>query len=221
MKRLLLLAAIPLTLPLPGAEATRYSINWPSGLSLGEAVLEVQTSNGETKHSFVLEASIPGFAVADRFAARATPDRCSIELDKQFAHGKRRGQETTQFRSAEGVAERRTKDGGTSSLPIPPCARDALTYLDWLRAELQQGRLPGPQTIYFGAPYRITLKFAGTQPVTYSGATVVADRLEAVVQGPASENRFQLFFSRDAARKLLMARVPFALGSFTMEIAEE
>ena len=203
------------------AETVRYSINWPSGLSLGEAVLESVVDGSETRHRFTLEASIPGFAVIDRFASRATLERCSLELNKQFQHGKRQGEETTVFHLAAGVAERRTKDGGRSELPIPACARDALTYLDWLRAELRLGRLPGPQTIYFGAPYQIALKFGGAQPVLAGGKARPADRIEVTVKGPASETRFELFFSQDPSRRLLMARVPFPLGSFTMEIAEE
>jgi hypothetical protein len=42
----------------------------------------------------------------------------------------------------------------------------------------------------------------------------------AKLKGPASETSFEMFFSDDAAKRLLMVRVPLAIGSFSMELVE-
>ena len=45
-----------------------------------------------------------------------------------------------------------------------------------------------------------------------------ADRVAVSVKGPASAINFEMFFARDAARTPLVIRVPFALGTFSMEL---
>src|ERR1700761_1760448 len=63
-------------------ETLRYSVNWPSGLSLGEATLRSFSShdtNGlERMHfEFDVDAGVPGFAVSDRFRSAASGNFCS------------------------------------------------------------------------------------------------------------------------------------------------
>ena len=50
---------------------------------------------------------------------------------------------------------------------------------------------------------------SGTEP---------ADKLDIVIQGPASKHAIEVFFGRDAMRTPLIFRVPLPLGAFTMEI---
>ena len=52
-------------------ETLRYSVNWPSGVSLGEATLTASSARDakgpERMHfQFDLDAGVPGFAVSDR-----------------------------------------------------------------------------------------------------------------------------------------------------------
>src|SRR5712691_6751727 len=86
------------------AESLRYVLNWPSGLSLGEATLRSDRTGdgpdkGHQQWSFELnlDASVPGFAVRDDYRSRATSDLCTLELDKDYAHGKRKGKEQLTF----------------------------------------------------------------------------------------------------------------------------
>ena len=69
-----------------------------------------------------------------------------------------------------------------------------------MRRELSQGRLPAPQTVFFGAPYEIKLAFAGTQSIPLGDKQVDADRVTASVKGAAAEVSFEVFFLKDAAR---------------------
>ena len=109
-------------------------------------------------------------------------------------------------------------DGGKSEVPAPGCARDALSFLYFLRHELSQGRLPPPQTVFFGAPYQLKLEYGGAQTIRVNDRRVEAERLRASLKGPASETSFELFFARDDVRTPLMIRVPFTPGVFSLEL---
>lgn len=204
----------------PGDETLNYLINWPSGLSLGEARMEAKQAGQRLQYEFSIEAALPGFAVRDRYQSIvAAEGLCSLEFEKQFAHGQRKGHERTTFDLQGGVAARETLEGGgKSEIRLPPCPRDALAFLYYLRRELGQGRLPPAQTIFFGAGYEIRLQYGGTQTVRLNDSRVEADRLAVTVKGPASENSFEVFFARDAARTLVLARVSFPMGVFSMEL---
>ena len=207
-------------------ESLRYVINWPSGLSLGEAQLESRAvSSGKDapsrlEYKFFLDASVPGFTVADRLRSLVTDRICSIEFEKTIQHGLRKSSEKVTFKPEAGVATRKTVGGGQGDIPISGCAHDALAYLYHLRSELAAGRLPAAQTILFGAPYQISLQFAGTEEIRVNDERIAADRLEARLKGPASQSKFELFFARDAARRLVKVRVPLPLGSFSMDLVE-
>jgi hypothetical protein len=221
---------VPLTLALGFAtgapfagETLRYAINWPTGLSLGEAEMSAKAAAGAgaaVEYEFRLDASLPGFPITDAYRALATADFCSVEFEKKATHGAKKIAEKTSFRIADGVAVRQTENGGTSELPISSCAKDGLTFLYWLRSELQRGRLSSNQTILFGAAYQVTLKFAASERILVNDRPYEADRVDAVVKGPASEMRFEMYFGRDAVRRLLKVRVPFAIGSFSMELLD-
>ncbi len=198
-------------------ESLRYSIEWPSGLSLGEAQMQASRTGDRWSFALSLDASIPGFTASDSYQAVAAGDFCSLEFFKQFTHGKRKAGEKTMF--AGGTATRETLGGGgKSEMPVPACPRDALTYLYFLRREMSQGRVPGPQTVYLGAPYEVRAAFGGKQKVKVSDKTVEAERLNITYKGPKSQGAFELYLERDAARTPVMARVPFVAGTFVMEL---
>jgi hypothetical protein len=202
-------------------ETLRYNVNWPSGLSLGEATLvtdNVDASAATRKFELKLDASIPGFAVSDEVVSLAKSDFCSIRLDTKLKHGSKLRNETTAFKPEEGVAERKTANGGTSKLPMSSCGRDALSLIYYLRSELKQGRIPGAQTVFFGAAYQIGFKYAGASNLQLPSGAEPADKLELTIQGPASRHAVEVFFGRDALRTPLLFRVPLPLGAFTMEL---
>ncbi len=214
--------------PPADGEILRYSVNWPSGLPLGEGefravkvVTEGEPAAGRWQFSMTLEAGLPGFEISDRYRSVASADLCSLEFEKHFRHGKRKADERTVFDAERGAATRQTLGGGKSQLTIPRCPKDGLAFLYFLRRELSRGRLPGPQTIFFGAPYQIRLEYGGRQMVRIHEERLEADRVVASVTGKASQVTFELFFSTDRARTPLLFRAPFPLGSFTMELLRE
>jgi hypothetical protein len=187
-------------------------------LSLGEADLTTSIGDTGSSFSFRMDASIPGFAVVESAKSRATPELCSIELRKQGTRGKRKIDEKTDFDSAAMKATRTTEGGGTSELQTSACAKDALTFVQFVRRELAAGRLPAQQKVYYGSGYSVRVTFAGTQKINISGEAIEADKLLATIKGASSETTAEMFFSKDAARTPLIIQVPLAMGKFSMEL---
>lgn len=218
------IAAAPVGPPPFDNETLRYNINWPSGLSLGEAQLRATRSKPAADSAekrlleFDLDAAVPSFAVTDRYRSDASADFCSMQFQKTATHGRKKTDEKTTFDSHAGTATRETKGGGKSELKASSCSHDALAFLYYVRRELSQGRIPPPQTVFFGAAYEIRVEFAGTQKIRIGDTLVDADRLTASVKGGSSDISFEVFFLKDAARTPALVRVPLALGTFSMEL---
>lgn len=201
------------------SETLRYNVNWPSGLSLGEGTVTATNDAGQWAFTFEVEASIPGFTVKEGASAKATAEFCSLELAKNATRGKRTVDETTTFDLKAFTATRKTNKGGKSELTTGACAKDALTYVFFLRRELAAGRLPQAQTVYYGAAYQVRAQYTGTQTLRIGGEPTEADRIVATVKGPASEITVDMFFARDAVRTPLLIQTPLPVGKFSMELA--
>ena len=199
-------------------ETLNYSINWPSGLSLGEGSITAAPSGHHLDLSLKLEATIPGFPLHDEYRSRATTRFCSATFEQQATHGARITSEKSEFDAEKQILRRETSNGGKSELAIGACAKDALAFLFFLRQELVQGRIPPRQTIYFGAPYQASFKFAGTYEVKIGGNRWEAERVVVLLKGPASTTSFEISFARDAGRTPLVIRSQFEMGSFSMEL---
>ncbi len=216
--------AAPVAAPVFESEQLHYNINWPSGLSLGEAQLRASASKkapDSASHlnlEFTVDAGIPGFAVSDQYHSEASHEFCSSEFQRMAKHGTKKTEEKITFDQASGTASRETAGGGKTEMSMSACGKDALAFLYYVRHELSQGRIPPQQTVYFGAPYDIRLEFMGTQKIPLGEAQVEADRVTASIKGPASEISFEVFFLKDRTRTPALVRVPLSLGMFSMEL---
>jgi len=221
----MVLAAPVGTSSLP-SETLHYSVNWPSGLSLGEAQLSASNARPSADQAprlhftFDLDASIPGFSVSDRYRSETSDDFCAAEFDRKFTHGKKRVDDKTSFDPREGTATRVNAGGGKAVVEASSCSRDALSFIYFVRQELSQGRFPPPQTVFFGVPYDIRLDFAGTETLRIGDSQQQADKFAAKVTGPSSNLSFEIFFLKDRAHTLALARVPFAMGTFSLELVK-
>src|SRR5262249_23050359 len=197
-------------------ETLRFRINWPTGVSLGEGRMQARRiEGGGWDFELSLDASVPGIIVTDRYHSVATAELCSVEFKRDSVHGPRKSREAVTFAQDKQTAHRTTVGGGSSDFSVPPCARDALTFLYFTRWEMGQGRVPPAGKVVFGGPYDIKLVYTGEQPVK----DAVTDRLAATVRGPSSNVDFDVLFARDPARTPLVIRAPFALGVFSLELA--
>ena len=201
-------------------ESLHYTVNWPSGLSLGEATLTAHRAAEEWNLDLALDAGIPGLRIRDRFHSVTRPDFCSVQLNREISHGARKTNETTVFDQHSGLAHRTSLNGGSSDLLIPTvCAWDALAFLYVARRALAQGRVPEGHEVYLGPIYAIGLDHRGEQTITVAGKPASSDRIAVSVKGPASSSNFEIFFARDAARTPLLARIPSGLGTISLELS--
>jgi hypothetical protein len=214
----------------PAAESTlpnetlHYSVNWPTGVSLGEATLSASSSqqgngSGSMHFHFDLDAGVPGFAVSDQFRSSASGNFCSQEFQKTISQGSRKADDKETFDPSTGAVTRGSGSGQTE-ISSDSCAKDALAFLYFVRNELSAGRMPPSQTVFFGAPYEVRLASAGTESLKIGNKTVPADHLKASVSGPSSNIDFDLYFLQDRARTLAEVRVPLALATFSLELAQ-
>ena len=205
-------------------EVLNYNVNYPSGLSLGQARLEAKKTQApgggpeRWEFLFTLDASIPGFEVADEFRSVATAGNCSVEFEKDSKHGKKVTREMETFDEKAGSVTRQTVGGGQSQLQISGCAKDALAFLNYFRREVDAGRVPPAQTVYFGGPYQVRLEYAGRQRLTVGDERMDTDRIRVSVKGKASDITFEVFLALDAGRRPVLVRVPLTAGMFSMEL---
>ena len=206
----------------PEDERLRYSIAWPSGLPVGEGELRARRVDLGWRFEMTLRASLPKTEIDDAFVSRTDASMCSEQFEKHVRHGRKRAHESLRF--GPGRVERRNLEPQRPEVPgvstAPPCARDALAFLQFLRRDLAAGRISPPGAVYFGAAYRVELEFVRSRLLTVGEQRRIADEIRAVVRGPASEHGFSVFFGRDDSRTPLLFRVEFEEGSFTMALAE-
>ena len=213
------------------AQTLHYAINWQSGLNLGEATLSASkaawttgASHSGERWSFDLDidGGVPGFSIRDHYTSAAGKDLCSEKLDKSIQHGNRKTEETVTFDQENHSVTRQTHPegvGGKSDASVPPCAHDALAYLQFVRQQLAQGLLAPQQAVILGGAYNVRLEFAGTETVKKLGKPVEADKIHATIKGPASDLGVDIYFAKDEGRTPVLARIPLALGVFTVELA--
>lgn len=218
MLRLLpfLAAAFALRAEQPPNESLQYTINWPSGLSLGEGRISSTRAADRWNHELQFEAAVPGFAILDRFLSVTMGQQCSVSFEKQLQHGPRKGSEKLTF--DKGKLTRQTVNGGKSELDVAPCTRDALAFLFHLRQELAQGRIPPAQDVFYGGPYRIRSDYKGAKRIKLGEAYEDADLIVAHVKGPVSSLDLECYFGKDAARTPLLIKIPLALATFSVEL---
>ena len=220
MKWILLLV----TSLIASGETLHFSINWQSGLNLGEATLGASKNSAsgvDTGWDFnlTLDAAVPGFIIRDDYKSSADAKFCSSILEKTVTRGTRKSSETVTFDQHAKTVKRETNGGGKSDTQSAgECAHDALTFLQFARQELAQGRLAANQSVYLGPKYDLQLTYTGTESIRQGDHAVEADKVRVSVRGPKADTTFEIYFARDEVRTPLLARLPLTLGTFTVEL---
>src|SRR3954453_664726 len=119
------LAAAPKLTGFPFQDETlRYSVKWPSGLSLGDAVFSARHTQSGWNFETTIDAGVPGFAIKDAYRSSVTEEGCSLELERSFSHGSKKSREKTTFDQQKRRATRVTtlpENGGNTDIDIPSC----------------------------------------------------------------------------------------------------
>src|SRR5271168_2959786 len=71
-------------------ETLNYTVNWPSGLSLGEGHLIAKRGNAGWSFELSLDAGVPGYPVRDSYLSQASSDFCTAEFERTGQHGSRK-----------------------------------------------------------------------------------------------------------------------------------
>jgi hypothetical protein len=192
-------------------EDLAYSINWPSGLGLGESHIHARQNGANWNFEMTIDAGVPGFVVKDHYSSVANASFCSVSFQRDTSHGTHKTGETE---TVSGTQVTR----GSNQIAAPDCVKDALNFLFYTRRELGQGRVPPAQSILLGGLYPIRLEYAGEQTVKVNDQPTESDKVLCTVTTAHSETKFEVYFARDAARTPLIIRVPFAMGTFSMEL---
>ncbi len=203
------------------SETLKYTLNWPSGLSLGDATMTATKSESGWTFNATVDAAVPGFTVADKYHSTTGTDLCSNELTRDITHGKLHNREETTFDQKKGTAKRSTtlpEGGGITDFDIPTCARDALAFVYYARFELGQGRVPPAQKVFLGSAYDVHIEYTGAMNIRTGDKQAVTDHTVVSVKGPKSDFQFEIFFGRDPARTPLAVKIPLPLGTLSLEL---
>jgi hypothetical protein len=202
-------------------ETLRYNVNWPSGLSLGEAIFTAHKIESGWSFEANLNVGIPGFPIADKYKSTVTSEYCSMELNREISRGTKKNTEKTIFDQKAGRATRQTLfplGGGKTELDFLGCGRDAVAFQYFVRKELGQGRMPPQSKVFFGGPYQVKMEYTGAQNIPSGGQSTVTDHLNISVKGAAANFTFEAFYGRDAARTPLLVKIPVAIGTISLEL---
>jgi hypothetical protein len=146
-------------------------------------------------------------------------DLCAQEFDRDTRHGTRKASDKSTFDYATGLMHRAPDGGAPTDLPIAShCAYDALGFVYAVRRELGQGRVMSPSQVFYGSPYSIRLEYLGALSVKLNEKAETADRVVVHLKGTGSETKFEILYRRDAARTPLLVKIPFSVGTLTMEL---
>ena len=202
-------------------ETLKYSVKWPSGLSLGDAVFSARHTQSGWNFETTVDVGVPGFAIKDAYRSSVTQEGCSLELERSFSHASKKSREKTTFDQKAGRATRVTtlpENGGKTEMDIPSCARDALAFVYYARREMGQGRVVPEQKVFFGGPYSVQMRYTGEMTVRLEEQSAVTDHVVLSVKGARAAFSVEVFFARDAARTPLVIKVPLALGTLSVEL---
>jgi len=203
-------------------ESLHYSVNYTSGLSLGDANLSAHKTGAGWDFTVTVDVAVAGFSIKDKYTSSMSAGYCSTELKRDVLHGGKSSREKTTFDQEKGTAHRATEfpsNGGSSDLSTGPCARDAIGFLYFARKELGQGRVPPAQQVFFGSAYSVNQSYTGAQTITLADKKPeVTDHLVFTIKGPKAEFTVEVFYARDAARTPLLIKIPQTAGTLTMEL---
>ena len=205
--------------PWVDGEELLYEVTWPSGLSLGEARFHARATPSGWAFESSITASLPTMEIQDEYRSTADSGLCSFNFQKNIVHGTKKTKEAVSYDQKAHKALRSTLGGGgESEFTIPPCARDGLTFLYYLRRELGSGSVPSPEDINFGAQYEVVVSYTQSLVVEVGGEGRRADRILVDVTGPAARHSIEMFVAQDAARTPLMVRAAFDLKTFLLKL---
>ncbi|MBI4478671.1 MAG: DUF3108 domain-containing protein [Acidobacteria bacterium] len=208
--------------PVASGERLRFNLLWPSGFSLGEAVLEASRAGEQIQLQATVQADLPQHPIEYAFSSSVDEQLCSVRYIETLREGNNTRETSYEF-DQENHKVRRTEGGQSSESSIPECARDPLALLYHFRRQLSFQQLPigTPEAVgafYLGGDY--TTRYEAITPETVQLGTKewAGDRFLIRVEGPGGERSFEVWIRPDTARTPVAVRIPFPLAMFSAEL---
>jgi len=203
-------------------ESLHYTINYASGLSLGDANFSAHKTANGWDFTVTVDASVAGFSIKDKYSSSMLAGYCSTELRRGMIHGSKTTTDKTTFDQEKQSAHREIEvpaNGGHTDLATGQCGRDGIAFVYFARKELGQGRVPPPQVVYFGSAYTVQQSYTGAQTIALADKKPeVTDHIVFTVKGPKSQFSVEVYYARDAARTPLLIKIPQTAGTLSMEL---
>ena len=199
-------------------ESLTYRLLWPSGLTLGEAVLRGSFSGEELHFQFTLETGLPQYNITHSSSSVATKDGlCSLQFQGKTRWGSKDSGESIEFDQTAHLA-RRSRENQTTTASIPECARDPLAFLYYFRNQLVLGNTLDSGTFHWGSNFSLQIESAGPETVKAGGRQWTAEKYIVTYQEPNSVQSVELWISTGSTPKPVQFRVSIPLAVFTAVI---
>ena len=201
----------------PG-ERLVYRLLWASTLPLGEAVLQASSSGTELRFAATVEAELPQYNIRYSFSSTATEEGlCSLQFHQKISEGGRNWEESIEFDQRNRQAKR-TRGGQTTTVSVPECARDPLTFLYYYRNQLALGKPLDSGTVHLGKDLDIRFEPAGQGFESVGRRKFSVDRFRVTYAGNNRGRTFELWLTADATRRPAFVRAPLSLAVFLAEL---
>jgi len=207
---------------LASGEKLNYNLLWPSGISLGEAVLQASHAGAEIHLEVTVDADLPQYHAAYTFSSVTDEQLCSLQFHQRLREGGRTTDESYQFDQQKHQV-RRTRAGRTVTDTVPECARDPLALLYFFRQQLALGKLPvgTPQAtgvFYLGGEYTVRYMALTPEQVKLGTKEWEGDRFQITASGAPGEQSLEVWIRPDASRTPIAVRLPLPLATFAAEL---
>ena len=208
--------------PLASGEKLIYNLLWPSGISLGEAVLQASPAGSEIHLEATVVADLPQHHVVYTFSSVATEQLCSVRFRQRLREGSNSVDESYEF-DQKNHKVRRVQNGRASESPIPECARDPLTLLYAFRQQLafRQLAIGTPEAVgafYLGGDFSVRYEAVTPEEVQLGSKKWDGDRFLITARGPHGEQSMEVWIRPDTARAPVAVKIPFPLARFSAEL---
>jgi hypothetical protein len=213
-----MLAQAPPFAPFESGERLVYQLLWPSGLPLGEAVLEVSSQGADLHFQLSVEARLPQYRFSGTFSSVAKREGlCSLQFHQKIEEGRRTSEESMEFdQTTHHVQHIRSR--GTTTDPIPECARDPLTFLYYVRTLAAAGKAADPGSMHYAKGVAIQLAPGGPGSVDVGGAPRKGEKLAVHFPTRRGQRTLEVWLASDAVRTPLHFTVPTSLAEFKAEL---
>ena len=208
--------------PVASGERLIYNLLWPSGLSLGEAVVQASRAGKEIHLEASVIADLPQHHVNYTFTAVADEQLCSLRFRQRLREGTHSWDETLEFDQEKHLV-RSTKAGKVSERPIPNCARDPLTLLYHFRRQLAFKQLPigTPEAVgafHLDADYSVRYEAITPETVKLGTKSWEGDRFLITYAGPEGRDSLEVWIRTETSRTPVAVRMSFPLAIFSAEL---